>query len=124
MNKYTVEELLLLMESIITFPMAEKLDDYPEEDTLFSMKNVANIIHQYHKQGPGVISEKINEYAEIGRLTRSGSAVTPPPLVLVYELMYINSPDILPLYLDTPYEPIVTWRLNLSKPGNPVTERS
>lgn len=115
MNRYTVEELLVLMKSINSFPLAEKLDGNSEDYTLFAMKNVANIIHQYRDQGPDKIFEKINEFAKIGEITRSGSAITSPPLLLVFELMYESSLDLLPLYLDTPYEPIAVWRFNLLK---------
>lgn len=121
MNTYTTDELLILLESIRTFPIAEKLTIDSEEYTVFAVKNVANIIHQYHNQGPEKIFEKINEYAEMGRITRYGA---PPPLVLVYDLMYEESLDKMPLFIETPYEPIATWRLNLPMSGDRITERS
>lgn len=124
MNTYTVDELLILLEAISSFPIADKLTIDAEDFTLFAVKNIANIIHQYRSQGPDKIFEKINEYAETGRLTRSGSATTEPPLVLVFNMMYEDNLDKMPLYLDTPYEPIAVWRLSLPVSGRSITERS
>jgi hypothetical protein len=115
MNTYTIHELLILLDLLRSSSIADKLDHTSEEGTIFAIKNIANIIKQYQDKGPDKIFEKINEFAEIGRLTRSGSSIQVPPLVLVYDLIYEENLDRMPLYLNTPYESIAIWRLALPK---------
>jgi hypothetical protein len=111
MNIYTIEELLTLREAIRYADLGVSHVDTPKS----AVTNVSTIINNYKNLGPEKILEKVIEFADIGRMQFSVLDAVVSPYVIVYNLIYKDNLDDMPTYLETPYEAIAVWRLQLSK---------
>lgn len=113
METYTIKELLNLHKAITAAEelLSKGLIDSPSG----AVRNIAWIINEYQDKGPEKILEKIKEFADIGELPFSIDYYEINPHTLVYNLIYEEGLNDMPLYLNTPYEPIAIWRLSLPK---------
>lgn len=111
MYTYTLEELLKLSEAIDAADLGPSI----VESSIAAINNVSTIIDTYRKYGPDKILKKIVEFADIGRLMFSVLKGETSSYVVVYNLIYENNLDDMPLYFGTPYEAIAVWRLQLPK---------
>jgi hypothetical protein len=112
MNTYTTEELEELANCILkdTYLRSQNFStDSPESALL----NTFGLIMNYRKKGPEKVQSKISEFSETGKLAQTGPEMH--TYQKIYILLYETPIEELPLYLDTPYDIIAVWRLNLAK---------
>lgn len=108
MNTYSIEKLRDLAKTIDKADIYGGSQDTPEA----ALNNVFCIVNDYYKKGLDAIHDKMLEFANIGRALPYKNGETHPHL-MVYRLIYeFNIKDI-PLYMNSPYEIIALWRLNI-----------